>query len=137
MISLITTTGMRNLGINSAYAKTRGIIVSGTGQGGNSTLEHIWALILGTVRYIALEDANVKAANPQWQTFIPLGLSGHTLGLIGVGNLGSKTANVGVVSLFVVCIALILIHKDSESIWYASYWVVPELHSRESRSCWG
>lgn len=92
---------MRNLGINSVYAKTRGIVVSGTGQAGNSTLEHIWALILATVRYVAIEDANVKARNPQWQTFIPLALSGHTLGLVGVGNLGSKTAQVGLTYYFI------------------------------------
>jgi len=86
---------MRNLGIASAYAKEKGIVVSGTGGSGNPTLEHIWALILATVRYIAVEDANVKAGVPQWQSTMPLGLAGRTLGLVGVGRLGTQTAKVG------------------------------------------
>jgi 26S proteasome regulatory subunit N2 len=86
---------MRNLGIASAYAKEKGIVVSGTGGSGNPTLEHIWALILATVRYITVEDANVKAGVPQWQSTMPLGLAGRTLGLVGVGRLGTQTAKVG------------------------------------------
>jgi len=86
---------MRNLGIDCAYAKEKGIIVSGTGSGGNATVEHIWALLLATVRYITVEDANVKAGNPQWQSTMPMGLAGRTLGLVGVGRLGKATAKVG------------------------------------------
>lgn len=90
----IATTGPRNLGIDVAYAKTKGIPVSGTGGSGNATLEHIWALILATVRYITNEDANVKSGNPQWQSTMPMGLAGKTLGLVGVGRLGAQTAAV-------------------------------------------
>lgn len=93
-LKLIATTGMWNAGIDSAYAKTKGIVVSGTGGGGNSTVEHIWALILGTARHIALEDAGVKAKRQAWQTTIPIGLAGKTLGLVGVGKLGTATAKV-------------------------------------------
>ncbi|KAJ2915296.1 hypothetical protein MD484_g5099, partial [Candolleomyces efflorescens] len=93
-LKLIATTGLRNLGIDTAHAKSKGIIVSGTGAGGNSTLEHIWALLLATVRSIVVEDWNVKNSNPQWQSTLPLGLSGRTLGLIGVGKLGSQVAKI-------------------------------------------
>ncbi|KAF9462162.1 D-isomer specific 2-hydroxyacid dehydrogenase [Collybia nuda] len=93
-LRLITTTGMRNQGIDIDFAKSKGIIVSGTGSGGNSTLEHIWALILSVARNIAVDDANIKSGSPLWQTSIPVGLSGKTLGLIGVGRLGSQTAKV-------------------------------------------
>ncbi|KAF9481685.1 D-isomer specific 2-hydroxyacid dehydrogenase [Pholiota conissans] len=91
-LKFIATTGLRNAGIDVAYAKTKGIVVSGTGGAGNATLEHIWALLLATVRYIVVEDANVKAGNPQWQSTMPMGLAGKTLGLVGVGRLGSQTA---------------------------------------------
>lgn len=91
---MIATTGPHNLGIDIAYAKSKGIVVSGTGGAGNATLEHIWALILATVRYITVEDANVRAANPQWQSTMPMGLAGKTLGLVGVGRLGTQTATV-------------------------------------------
>lgn len=82
------------MGIDVIYAKSKGIVVSGTGAGGNATLEHIWALILATVRYITVEDTNTKAANPQWQSTMPMGLAGRTLGLVGVGRLGTQTATV-------------------------------------------
>ncbi|KAH9898114.1 D-isomer specific 2-hydroxyacid dehydrogenase [Cubamyces lactineus] len=91
-LRLIATTGMVNRGIDVAYAKTKGIVVSGTGGRGNSTLEHIWALILATVRYIVVEDVRTKASAVPWQATIPMGLAGRTLGLVGVGRLGSQTA---------------------------------------------
>lgn len=100
-LKLIATTGMVNRGIDVDHARSRGIVVSGTGAGtgprNNSTLEHIWALLLATVRYVALDDANTKASKPQWQSYIPLALEGHTLGLVGVGRLGSATAKVSIV----------------------------------------
>lgn len=91
---MIATTGPYNAGIDSVYAKSKGIIVSGTGGAGNATLEHLWALILATVRYITVEDVNVKSGNAQWQSTMPLGLAGRTLGLVGVGWLGTSTAKV-------------------------------------------
>lgn len=93
-LKLLTTTGMQNRSIDVDHARAKGIFVSGTGGKGNSTLEHIWALILATVRYVAVEHANVRADNPQWQTHVPLALSGRTLGLVGAGNLGAATAKV-------------------------------------------
>ncbi|KAJ3537308.1 hypothetical protein NMY22_g5644 [Coprinellus aureogranulatus] len=93
-LKFIATTGNRNRGIDTPFAKTRGITVSGTGGGGNAVLEHIWALILSSVRQIVLEDTNIKSRNPQWQTTLPLGLHGRTLGLLGVGNLGKQVGQV-------------------------------------------
>ncbi|KAI0800980.1 D-isomer specific 2-hydroxyacid dehydrogenase [Fomes fomentarius] len=93
-LRFIATTGPYNAGIDVAYAKTRGIIVSGTGGKGNSTLEHIWALILATARHIAIEDARVKASAVPWQVTIPMGLAGKTLGLVGVGRLGAATGKI-------------------------------------------
>ncbi|KAJ3571965.1 hypothetical protein NP233_g3405 [Leucocoprinus birnbaumii] len=97
-LKLIATTGPSNRGIDSAHAKSKGILVSGTGgtgsasDGRNSTLEHIWALILSAARHIVEEDRNVKSCSPQWQHVIPTGLAGKTLGLIGLGRLGTKIA---------------------------------------------
>jgi 26S proteasome regulatory subunit N2 len=101
---LIATTGLYNAGIDLVYAKSKGIIVSGTGGAlaGDATLEHIWALILATVRYITVEDVNMKSGNTQWQSTMPLGLGGRTLGLVGVGRLGTSTAKVGILSRFKV-----------------------------------
>ncbi|KAF8585537.1 D-isomer specific 2-hydroxyacid dehydrogenase [Ramaria rubella] len=93
-LKLVTTTAMANRSIDIAAASARGIPVLGTGVKGNPTLEHIWALILATTRHIAVEDANVKASKPQWQSVIPTGLSGKTLSLVGVGRFGTAVAKI-------------------------------------------
>lgn len=93
-LRLIATTGPVNRGIDIAHAKSKGIVVSGTGGKGNSTLEHIWALLLATVRHIVVEDARTKASAVPWQSTIPMGLAGKTLGLVGVGRLGAETGRV-------------------------------------------
>jgi 26S proteasome regulatory subunit N2 len=93
-LKLIATTGMRNAAIDIEYAKDKGIMVSGAIGKGDSTIEHIWALILATARYLVTEDRNMKESKMQWQSTVPMGLSGRTLGLVGVGRLGSRTAKV-------------------------------------------
>ncbi|TCD63327.1 hypothetical protein EIP91_005673 [Steccherinum ochraceum] len=93
-LKFIATTGRKNAGIDVAHAKSKGIPVSGTDGGGNSTLEHIWALILSAARHIATEHAGVRGSRQLWQTTIPIGLQGKTLGLVGVGGLGKKTAQI-------------------------------------------
>ena len=63
-LRLIATTGPINRGIDVSYAKSRGIVVSGTSGRGNSTLEHIWALLLATARHVAHEHSNVIKSDP-------------------------------------------------------------------------
>ncbi|KAJ3918306.1 D-isomer specific 2-hydroxyacid dehydrogenase [Lentinula edodes] len=91
---LIATTGRVNRSIDVDYAKKKGIYVSGTGSAGDATVEHIWALIMSVARQIVAEHINIRMGNPQWQTVVPIGLAGSTLGLIGVGRLGSATAKI-------------------------------------------
>jgi 26S proteasome regulatory subunit N2 len=93
---LIATTGRQNRGIDTAHAKSKGIFVSGTSghAAGETTLEHIWALILASVRHVVQEDMNTKSRSPQWQSVIPTALAGKTLGLIGLGRLGNQVAQV-------------------------------------------
>ncbi|KAJ3975559.1 D-isomer specific 2-hydroxyacid dehydrogenase [Lentinula raphanica] len=93
-LRLIATTGQVNRGIDVSCAKQKGIYVSGTGNGGNSTGEHIWAMIMAVARQIAVEHTNIRNGNLLWQTVVPMGLAGSTLGLIGVGRLGGATAKI-------------------------------------------
>ncbi|TRM60264.1 D-isomer specific 2-hydroxyacid dehydrogenase [Schizophyllum amplum] len=93
-LKYIATTGMKNRGIDIGYATEKGIVVSGTTGGGSSTVEHIWALILAAAREIPREHDSIRRANPQWQTVVPFGLQGKTLGLVGLGRLGSKVAEI-------------------------------------------
>ncbi|KAK1761852.1 D-isomer specific 2-hydroxyacid dehydrogenase [Phialemonium atrogriseum] len=107
-LKLILTTGMKNAAIDISACTDRGIIVAGAkgigiDQGAkpptslDSTLEHTWSLILGIVRNIARDDARVKTQQA-WQTSAATGLSGKTLGLLGLGKLGADTARVGVLA---------------------------------------
>jgi phosphoglycerate dehydrogenase-like enzyme len=92
-LRLIVTTGMRNAAIDVAAAHERGITVCGTGGGGLETSELTWALILGAARRIAEEDRTMREGG--WQTRIGHRLQGKTLGVLGLGRLGSAVARVG------------------------------------------
>lgn len=96
-LKFIATTGMRNRGIDFGAAKELGIVASGTGRAGGAlstgTVEQTWALILASARRLLEEHASVRANG--WQTGVATGLAGKTLGIIGVGNLGTAVAKVG------------------------------------------
>ncbi|SCV68857.1 BQ2448_978 [Microbotryum intermedium] len=96
-LKFISTTGMRNRGIDLHACKDLDIIVSGTIANGNTasgTVEQTWALILALSRRIVVEHVNLQAQGPNWQTGVATTLSGKTLGLIGVGRIGNAVANV-------------------------------------------
>jgi phosphoglycerate dehydrogenase-like enzyme len=63
-----------------------------TGYFGSPTVELTWALILGSARHLTEEAAAVRRG--EWQHTIGDDLSGQTLGILGLGNLGSKVAQV-------------------------------------------
>jgi phosphoglycerate dehydrogenase-like enzyme len=87
-LKLLITSGMRNRGIDSNAASELGIIVCGTPSVGRPTADLAWGLILGLARQIPMEDRRVRSGG--WQKSIGVGLQGKTLGLAGVGNLGSS-----------------------------------------------
>ncbi|KAM0755578.1 D-isomer-specific 2-hydroxyacid dehydrogenase NAD-binding subunit [Meredithblackwellia eburnea MCA 4105] len=94
-LKLLTTTGMRNRGIDLDAATSLGITVCGcesSGNGSTGTVEQTWALILSLSRRILIENENVRSG--KWQTGIATSLHGRQLGLIGAGRLGSAVANV-------------------------------------------
>jgi phosphoglycerate dehydrogenase-like enzyme len=93
-LRLIVTAGMANAAIDMAAARERGITVCGTGAVGSATAELTWALLLALVRGIPAADASVRAG--RWQAASPPGtdLAGATLGVIGLGRLGSQVAAV-------------------------------------------
>jgi len=87
-LKLLITSGMRNRGIDSNAASELGITVCGTPSVGRPTADLAWGLILGLARQIPMEDRRVRSGG--WQKSIGVGLQGKTLGLAGVGNLGSS-----------------------------------------------
>ena len=95
-LKLLITTGMRNASFDMAALKERGVTVCGTGGpgGGNEdTAELAWGLILGAARRIAEDHALMRQGG--WQTRIGHRVAGKTIGLLGLGRLGSAVARVG------------------------------------------
>jgi phosphoglycerate dehydrogenase-like enzyme len=94
-LKLLITTGMRNASFDMAALKDRGVTVCGTGgPGGNEdTAELAWGLILGAARRIAEDHQLMRLGG--WQTRIGHRVAGKTLGLVGLGRLGSAVARVG------------------------------------------
>jgi phosphoglycerate dehydrogenase-like enzyme len=89
-LALLITTGPFNAAIDVAAAHARDIVVCGTGSVPHTTAELTWALILAVTRRVAAEDAALRAG--RWQTTIGPELAGSTLGIIGLGNIGSRIA---------------------------------------------
>jgi phosphoglycerate dehydrogenase-like enzyme len=91
-LRLLVTTGMRNASIDLAAATFKQVAVCGTRGGGPSTAELAWGLILSLMRHIPGEYEAVRSG--RWQSTIGVELKGKTLGLLGLGNLGSHMATI-------------------------------------------
>ncbi|MDA1097687.1 MAG: D-2-hydroxyacid dehydrogenase family protein [Proteobacteria bacterium] len=89
-LKLLVTTGMRNGAIDVQAAAHHGVTVCGTGGQAEATVEMIWALIQAVVRNLPQEDRATRAG--KWQTSVGRTLAGRTLGLVGLGRLGARTA---------------------------------------------
>ncbi|WP_313813852.1 D-2-hydroxyacid dehydrogenase family protein [Glutamicibacter sp.] len=97
-LRLLVTTGRRNGSIDLEAAKEHGIVVSHTGYKAPDAAEHTWALILAAARRLDIElfSADRPLTDPNhWQSTLGMGLSGKTLGVYGLGNLGARVARVG------------------------------------------
>jgi phosphoglycerate dehydrogenase-like enzyme len=92
-LKLLITTGMRNASIDTEAAKARGVTVCGTGSFGSPTSGIAIGLMLELTRHIGNENARLHAG-ATWQTTIGPDLEGLTLGILGLGKLGTRTANI-------------------------------------------
>jgi phosphoglycerate dehydrogenase-like enzyme len=92
-LRLLVTTGMRNASIDVRAAADRGVLVCGTAGLPYPTAELTWALILSLVRRVPREDRATREG--RWQETLGTGLNGKTLGVLGLGTLGSRVARVG------------------------------------------
>jgi len=92
-------TGSRNTTLDLAALAARGIPVSHTdwGPSKDSTCELTWALILAATRQLAQYSALLREG--QWRPAQPQGLPavlhGQVLGLVGLGEIGRRVAQVG------------------------------------------
>lgn len=92
-LKLLLTSGMRNAAIDMEAAKARGIVLSGTQYSRDPTAALTMGLILELTRGIGRENARMHAGEP-WQTFAGVEIEGMTLGILGLGKLGSKMAGI-------------------------------------------
>ena len=90
-LKLLITTGMRNASIDTEAAKARGVTVCGTGSFGSPTSGIAIGLMLELTRHIGYENARLHAG-ATWQSTIGPDLEGLTLGILGLGKLGARTA---------------------------------------------
>lgn len=92
-LKLLVTTGASNASIDVEAARECGVTVCGTGGVASATPELTWALILAAMRHLPEEVAAVRRGG--WQEHVGTGLHGRTLGLLGLGRIGTAVARVG------------------------------------------
>ncbi|MEN5395669.1 D-2-hydroxyacid dehydrogenase family protein [Stenotrophomonas sp. TWI377] len=93
-LRLLITSGMRHAAIHVAAAKAQGVIVCGTDSHPEPAVEITWALILGLMRHL-VPEANALRSDGPWQQTVGRDLHGARLGLLGVGKIGQRVAQIG------------------------------------------
>jgi lactate dehydrogenase-like 2-hydroxyacid dehydrogenase len=108
-LRLLLTTGPRNAAIDMAAAAAHGIVVAGTTGAASavgsaevgppasldSTTQHCLALLLSLSSRIPLDHARLTDASRQgqtWESGLAVPLPGKTIGMVGLGRLGSNFA---------------------------------------------
>src|SRR5258707_11985268 len=92
-LKLIASTGAGNASIDLAAAGDHGIAVVYTGYSSDPTIEFTWALILASARHIVTESSSIRSGG--WQQTVGMDLGGKTLGVLGLGRVGSQVARIG------------------------------------------
>ena len=94
-LKLIASPGMRHIAVDLAAASECGVMVCGVYGTPNreNTVEMTWGLILSIVRNIPLHDRSVREGG--WQLDPGMTLKGKTLGILGLGMVGSGVARIG------------------------------------------
>ncbi|UFR04411.1 D-2-hydroxyacid dehydrogenase family protein [Streptomyces sp. Go40/10] len=93
-LKLLIASGMRNSVIDYAAAEAHGVTVCGTASSSTPPVELTWALLLGLARGIVQESNALRGDGP-WQSTVGADLHGRRLGLLGLGKIGSRVAQVG------------------------------------------
>lgn len=91
-LEMISQTGGNTPHLDLEAATRRGIVVCTSQGSGQSTAELTFALMLAVMRHIPQEHQALRAG--QWQTSQGTGLQGKTLGIIGLGRIGSRVAHI-------------------------------------------
>ena len=90
-LKLIVSTGLGNASIDKQAVEELGIALRNTGYVWTGAPELTWALIMAIARKIPEESGNIRTG--EWQTTIGTDLNGKTIGIVGLGKIGSIIAN--------------------------------------------
>jgi phosphoglycerate dehydrogenase-like enzyme len=92
-LRMLGITGSSNRSLDVSACTARGVVVCNTGTAARgATAELALGLLLAAARAIPAADANIRAG--RFQEGLPVGLSlaGKTIGIVGLGSLGSLMA---------------------------------------------
>jgi phosphoglycerate dehydrogenase-like enzyme len=90
---VIASTATRNASIDLKAAEERGVQVVHTGYTSAPTIELTWALVLASARNLVAENASLRGGG--WQQSVGDDLTGQTLDVLGLGNIGGAVAQIG------------------------------------------
>ena len=94
-LRMLGMTGARNASLDTPACTARGIAVCNTQGGGyadSATAELAFGLLIAAARGIPKGDANLRAGQFQQGMPVGIGLAGKTLGVLGLGRLGTYMA---------------------------------------------
>ena len=93
-LKLIVTSGKQNAAIDVNAAAERNVVVCGTPSPGHATAELAFLLVMSLCRKL-VPLVNGLQVDQQWQPVMGNDLRGKTLGILGLGRLGSQVAALG------------------------------------------
>ncbi|GGH44318.1 D-2-hydroxyacid dehydrogenase family protein [Microbacterium album] len=90
LLRLLITTGPGNAAIDMTAATDLGIVVCGTRGSAAAAPELAWALLMSAARDIPRQERSLREG--RWQTGLGRELAGRTLGVVGLGRIGTRIA---------------------------------------------
>jgi phosphoglycerate dehydrogenase-like enzyme len=93
-LRILAQTGVHAYHIDFEAAEALGITVARAMSSGSSgsTSELTFGLIISLMRHVTTSHTGIR--NGEWPTPLGLELGGRTIGIIGLGNLGQRTAHI-------------------------------------------
>ncbi|MFT4039876.1 MAG: phosphoglycerate dehydrogenase [Thermomicrobiales bacterium] len=83
--------GVDNIDLEAA-TRAGVLVLNAPGANATSAAEHTIALLLGVTREIAKSDATTRAGKWSRKAMKPIDLAGRTVGIVGLGRVGSQVA---------------------------------------------
>ena len=94
-LKLVVRAGVGTDNIDKEYAKEKGVVAENTPLGNiNAAAEHTLTLLMMLAKHVIHSQAKLKAGEWDRKSFKGTELKGNTLGIIGIGNVGKKVAQV-------------------------------------------